>query len=506
MREDWVETELGYISKIYNGNSINAQLKKEKYLNFPSGFNYIATKDLSSDGVINYQNGIKIPINEPKFKIAPNGSVLVCSEGGSAGRKTAYVNEDICFGNKLFAITNEFNLIEGKYVFYYTRYRKFFEDFKNQMNGIIGGVSARKFSLIPFPLSPLPIQRAIVSKIETLFSDLDNGISDLKKAQDQLRIYRQAVLKKAFEGELTKGWRDKQIDLPAAEELLEQIKQERQKHYEQQLDDWKKSIKIWEENGKEAKRPSKPRQLVEIPVISEDELIELPVLPKTMFWKRLGDIVWSVKDGPHYSPKYSESGIPFLSGGNIRPSGVDFKNVKYISLELHGELSKRCKPELNDILYTKGGTTGIARVNTYDFDFNVWVHVAVLKSIDSIVPFYLQHVLNSTHCYKQSQKYTHGVGNQDLGLTRLVLIVLPICSKREQHQIVREIESRLSVCDKVEESIKEGLEKAEALRQSILKKAFEGKLLSQAEIEKCKQEPDYEPASELLKKIKAERK
>lgn len=152
-----------------------------------------------------------------------------------------------------------------------------------------------------------------------------------KKAQDQLRIYRQAVLKKAFEGELTKGWRDKQIDLPAAEELLEQIKQERQKHYEQQLDDWKKSIKIWEENGKEAKRPSKPRQLVEIPVISEDELIELPVLPKTMFWKRLGDIVWSVKDGPHYSPKYSESGIPFLSGGNIRPSGVDFKKMLNIS-------------------------------------------------------------------------------------------------------------------------------------------------------------------------------
>ena len=76
----------------------------------------------------------------------------------------------------------------------------------------------------------------------------------------------------------------------------------------------------------------------------------------------------------------------------------------------------------------------------------------------------------------------------------------------EQNQIVREIESRLSVCDKVEQSISEALEKAEALRQSILKKAFEGKLLSEAEIAKCKQEADYEPASELLKKIKAEKK
>lgn len=75
----------------------------------------------------------------------------------------------------------------------------------------------------------------------------------------------------------------------------------------------------------------------------------------------------------------------------------------------------------------------------------------------------------------------------------------------DQHQIVQEIESRLSVCDKVEESIKESLIKAEALRQSILKKAFEGKLLSEEEIAKCKEDRDYEPASVLLQRIKAEK-
>src|SRR5690606_31736146 len=72
-------------------------------------------------------------------------------------------------------------------------------------------------------LPPLPEQRAIVKKIEALFSSLDAGIADLKKAQDQLKIYRQAVLKKAFVGELTKEWREKQTDLPTAEELLLQI-------------------------------------------------------------------------------------------------------------------------------------------------------------------------------------------------------------------------------------------------------------------------------------------
>ena len=74
--------------------------------------------------------------------------------------------------------------------------------------------------------------------------------------------------------------------------------------------------------------------------------------------------------------------LVFITGGNVRPNGIDFKNVKFISPELHLELSKRCKPEKGDILYTKGGTTGIARVNTYDIYFNVWVHVAVLKLIE----------------------------------------------------------------------------------------------------------------------------
>ena len=93
-----------------------------------------------------------------------------------------------------------------------------------------------------------------------------------------------------------------------------------------------------------------------------------------------------------------------------------------------------------------------------------------------------------------------------IGMADLKEIPLPIPSFEEQHLIVQEIESRLSVCDKVEESITESLEKAKALRQSILKKAFEGKLLSAAEITRCKQDKDYEPAIVLLEKIKLKKK
>jgi type I restriction enzyme S subunit len=323
-----------------------------------------------------------------------------------------------------------------------------------------------------FPIPPQNEQKRIIDKIEELITDLDKGIEYLETTKQQMKVYRQAVLKSAFEGKFTSELRERNSKLLKAEQLLEKVKLEKETIL--------KSNKV----------NSKP-----IPVISKDELRELPKLPDTMAWLRLGDLLWSVKDGPHYSPKYQSEGIPFISGGNIRPNGIDFKNVKYISQELHNELSKRCKPEKGDVLYSKGGTTGIARVNSYDIDFNVWVHVAVLKAIPMVNPFYLQHALNSHHCYKQSQKYTHGVGNQDLGLTRMILITLPICSNEEQEEIVKEIESRLSVCDKIEEIIENSLQQAEALRLSIIKKAFEGKLVAQ--------NPSDEPAEKLLERIRA---
>lgn len=121
--------KLNDIATIYNGNSIKKTVKQQKYMNDVPGWNYIATKDVDFDGTITYRNGVVIPFSETKFKIAPAGTVLVCSEGGSAGRKTAIITEDVCFGNKLFAIVNSNNLFLEKYVFYYTRFEGFLKQF-----------------------------------------------------------------------------------------------------------------------------------------------------------------------------------------------------------------------------------------------------------------------------------------------------------------------------------------------------------------------------------------
>ena len=126
---------------------------------------------------------------------------------------------------------------------------------------------------------------------------------------------------------------------------------------------------------------------------------------------------------------------------------------------------------------------------------------------DEINPYYILYFLRTSNGRKQIKDLSTGnqVSMRNIGQARIRQIGLPLCPFQEQHQIVKEIESRLSVCVQVEQSIKEALVKSEALRQSILKKAFEGKLLSEEEIAKCKLEDDYEPAADLLKKINKEK-
>lgn len=152
----------------------------------------------------------------------------------------------------------------------------------------------------------------------------------------------------------------------------------------------------------------------------------------------LGRVVRSAVDGPHHSPTYVDEGVPFLSARNIKVDRWSLEDAKFISPADFEVYSRRVVPERGDVLYTKGGTTGVARVVDLDFSFQVWVHVAVLKVIRTrILPEYLALVLNSPRCYEQSQLLTRGATNQDLGLTRMKQILLPLPPLDEQEEILR---------------------------------------------------------------------
>ena len=166
----WIWTRLSCIANVYTGNSISEAEKKSKFTNVKGRY-YIGTKDVDLKNRITYNNGVAIPKqHESAFRIAPKSSVLMCIEGGSAGKKIAVLNQDVCFGNKLccFAAYTEIS----KYVYYYLQSPIFLDMFNQNKTGIIGGVSIAKVKEILLPLPPLQEQQRIVAQIEKLFEQL----------------------------------------------------------------------------------------------------------------------------------------------------------------------------------------------------------------------------------------------------------------------------------------------------------------------------------------------
>ena len=354
---------------------------------------------------------------------------------------------DQLFSTGFFQIRADSTTILPKYLFHYFKSYLFLNQKDSNCSGstqsALNDKSAQKLLV---PIAPIPIQRTIIAKIEEFFSDLDKGIADLKKAQDQLMIFRQAVLKKAFEGELTKEWREQQTDFPK---------------------DWiKKSIKEVCENVK----------------------VGIVIKPTQYY---IDDI---------------ENGIPAFRSANVREFRINDSNWVYFSEEGNHQ-NKRTQLNTGDVLIVRSGYPGTSCVVPEKFKGSNAIDILIATpNQELITPEFLCTFNNSPFAKGLFSEGSRGVAQKHLNVGVYSKLIISFPSIPEQKLILKEIESRLSVCDKVEQSITESLEKAKALRQSILKKAFEGSLLSEEEIAACKAAPDYEPASVLLEKIKANKK
>jgi type I restriction enzyme, S subunit len=200
-----------------------------------------------------------------------------------------------------------------------------------------------------------------------------------------------------------------------------------------------------------------------------DPVINPQGLPEVV----LGDVITSVSDGPHVSPTYIDAGVPFLSTRHVRAGEITWSDIKYLSLADAEVQWKKCKPHRDDILYTKGGTTGLAAVVRTDDPFAVWVHLAVVRpDRTKVEPIWLESMLNSPFCYAQSQRFTHGIANRDLGLTRMVNIKMILPPLDHQRTFV----NRRSVIDALLEKQKTSLTSLDALFASIQHRAFRGEL------------------------------
>jgi type I restriction enzyme, S subunit len=208
--------------------------------------------------------------------------ITPCMENGKMAIVPALRNE-IGFGSTEFHVLRPLSFVNTKFVYFFVSSKIFRSEAERYMSGAVGQrrVTTPYLSLSEIPLPPLPEQHCIVEKIEELFSELDNGIESLKKAREQLKTYRQAVLKHAFEGKLTREWREQQIQAgnppEPAEKLLAHIKKERKTKYQKQVEAWQKACEQAKTDG--SKKPAKPKKPKDLPPLTEKELAELPELP-----------------------------------------------------------------------------------------------------------------------------------------------------------------------------------------------------------------------------------
>lgn len=354
-----------------------------------------------------------------------------------------------------------------------------------------------RFGQLPVVVPPLNEQRRIVKKIEAMFDEIDKGVESLQTARANLGLYRQSLLKSGFEGRLTADWRAQNADKPEAPEtLLARIQSERDARYKAALDVWQGALAEWRANGEKGKKPAKPRRQTEAN-IDEDWGNGLPALPGNAIWVACNHVSGQISDGTHKTPKYCDSGVHFISAKDIRNFQIDFSDTRFVDEAQHIEMSKRCLVEKGNVLITKSGTIGrVAVVQTLK-PFSLFESVAnipILDPMNSKFVAYAAFFVANSFFIGKAQK---GVAVRHLHLEDIRKMPIPLFSIDEQAEIVHILDTRLEAADALEAEIDAALTRAEALRQSILKKAFSGQLMPQ--------DPDDEPASALLERIKADR-
>lgn len=404
--------------------------------------------------------------------------VLVVKDGATTG-KTAFVSDSFPYckaavNEHVFILRALKEYSEPKYLFFWMGSAYGQKCVKDNFQGTAqGGINSIFIKNSNFPLPPLPEQQRIVAKIEELFTKLDAGVEALKKVKAQLKRNRQAVLKSAFEGKLTKDWREAhKNELEPASVLLERIKEERRKNT----------------TGKFKELP---------PVDTAD----LPELPEGWVWIRIGELTDLSSGKAFKKSEYSDQGTRLFQIANVSFGKILWDTVVYMPIS-YSEKYPGLVLKPGDILMALnrpilGGELKIGVLKKTDTP-------AILYQRVGRFDFYYAHMKSYFFYYARSPLFVRTLRNSLQGVDQPFvnkprLLDLPICIPpfSEQHKIIEAIERFCSVADEVEGIVEQGLKQSERLRQSILKKAFEGRLVSQ--------DPGDEPAQKLLERIKQEK-
>lgn len=350
-------------------------------------------------------------------------------------------------------------------------------------------VSLGRFESLDIPLAPLPEQRRIVAKIEELFSDLDAGVAALERVRANLKRYRAAVLKAAVEGRLTEEWRTRHPATEPAAKLLERILAERRAKWEQE------QLRKFKETGKSPPKGWKEDFKDPSAALTDG----LGSLPPGWSWSnidRVADVQGGIQKQPKRTP--ANNAYPYLRVANVRRDLLLLDDMEKFEL-FPGEL-ERLRLEPNDLLIVEGNgsLTEIGRSAIWRGEILNCVHqnhIIRVRPLGVLTAFINMYWNSPNGARRVMAEAASTSGLYTLSVTKVCRLPVPIPPIAEQAEIVAEVDRRLSVAHAAETQVEHALQRAARLRQAILKRAFEGKLVPQ--------DPTDEPAEKLVEQVSA---
>jgi len=362
--------------------------------------------------------------------------------------------------------------------------------------GFVTGTTRWKLSQGPMRKIELAIppegeQQRIADTLDELLSDLDAGVAALERVRAKLKHYRAAVLKAAVEGTLTAQWRREHPATETADALLTRILAERRRLWEEA------QLAKFAAAGKTPPKNWKAKYVEPVP----PDTTTLPMLPQEWCWVSVEQSSDFIQYGTSAKTTSEAHGVPVLRMGNIRSDGtLDSGNLKFLPVD-HAEFPALLLAP-GDLIFNRTNSAElVGKTACYEgrpSPCSFASYLIRLRILGGVQPKLVAHAINSGHGRRWIKSVvTQMVGQANVNGSKLAGFCFPLPPEDEQHAIVEAVEAQLSVIDHLERDLDARLKSAQSLRQSILRHAFTGQLVPQ--------DPNDEPASELLKRIAAER-
>lgn len=453
-----------------------------KAVNSGSGPRLLRTTDISK-GSLDWSTVPFCDQKPPSLEkyLLKRGDIVV-SRSGSVGLSALIGNcPEAVFASYLIRFRTRRG-ISVQYLHYFLQSPSYWEQIAQESAGIaLQNVNAKKLAALTVPLAPLAEQERIVSEIERQFTRLDAAEAALRRVEANLKRYRASVLKAACEGKLAPTESElaeaEGRDYEHAEQLLERILAERRARWES-----------------EEKRRGKYKE----PIVPDTS--DLPELSAGWVWASLS-MVGEVRLGRQRSPKRATGPNmrPYLRAANVTWDGLDLSDVKEMDFNPREFEIYRLMP--GDIVLNEASGSpdevGKPAIWSGQIDSCCFQNTLIrFRAYPSVVPFLFYHLMSDARSGNLGRA-ARGVGIHHLGAGRAASWTVAIPPMEEQHRIVAELEQRLSSIQQAEATVEASLKRTERLRQSILNKAFSGTLVPQ--------DPDDEPASVFLERIREER-